>query len=351
MIIVWRWDDSLQDLRDDPRLISAVSELLRSHRLGNHLLVAERRLCQFLVELPLIERDQSLLRRLSTEYTQTGRSSESVSRYIKIVSSFEGEMSQLGSEILMPLGCVESTMIVDKPVLLVENLKRDGGIYKVLLKAVTPFRVEIDLRHGGGGDILDVFSHLADENRIVVAVVDSDRATPRTAANPKLSRLTTIRNRKDSPLVHAFSPPCRELENIIPVEVLTNIQSAEGNAANQFLSTVADREDCSIEDKLHYYFDIKNGILHGKIASLRAEEKEWILGKMILGGIDFIEGQDKDWTYVVGYGDRVVDQILRSDKLLKLLSGELQSATWKALFESFFSDLSSFFVSAGRLAA
>lgn len=233
-----------------------------------------------------------------------------------------------------------------------ENEKRDGFLYSFALKVLARYPLAFEIIHGGGADISDVFQAQVMKNSIVVCAVDSDKYTPKVKSNEKLNAIVTIKNRLAWPLCFALSPNCREIENIIPPHILFQLPSGKCNNDNKILELILKNEVCIPSDAFWNYFDIKKGVVHGKIRKLDQESLLWLRTKFRGSGIEIFDVPSQemgdipdDYKYIGGYGERVVDQMLRETSLHRSLAEDLRTERCGAAFGDVFSKLEAIFSS------
>lgn len=350
MIIKWENDGALDDIAGDQRFSGIVAELLRTHRQGLHLLVVGRDLANSLGKLALSQADVALLRRLGAEYTQTGALHRSSAFYISILNTLDVRYEHRGSYVEVSLGALSASRVLDRPVLLSENLTTDGWLYDQILAAVATKTgkgaISFDLAHGGGDDIVAVLDDMLDKRRVLVAIVDSDKDSPLTSRNSKLSKASTVITRSAWPLAFAVSPPCREAENIVPLDVMLHLPSAiECDLAPVLLEVTAREDDQAwpYDDRIHHYVDLKLGISQSRLARLEQQDRDWLIEKC--GGL--LPTGD-DWS-ISGFGDRVIQQIIAEGKHIAQLREKIKERGWTDAFLRFFEHISWYFISSRRL--
>jgi hypothetical protein len=349
MIIRWQWDESLEALLADERLPNAVSEILRAHRQGNHLLVVERAVAEKLSGLQVSGSDVALLRRLAAEFTQTGALHRRSQVYISIQNSFDDYVERAGACVHVSLGTMLQSRLTDPTTLIVENIATDGWLLEQIL-TVTALRnrlgtINLDTVHGGGDDIANVLDVLIPKLKNIVVLVDSDKNAPMSPPPAKLARLDKVVKKHAWEFIKVDCPPCRELENLIPLDVLMALPSGLGCDANPVLLRVAEAEERdALEplDRLSLYLDLKLGITEKSLADLSANERAWIEEKIKLGGFE-------SDVQVPGYGDKLINQIKADGRHISDFRSSLQRNDWLSKFASFFSDILWYFVANRRL--
>jgi hypothetical protein len=175
----------------------AIRELLRSHRLGNHVVVISRPICNLLLDIADLTRaDRAMLERIAHESTQKANLSKLASHYVNVTPIESDDLKIMGRAIHLSFERLGKSKVLERSVLLVENLRRDGLLYSELIRnhfdmhGCTPPSYEP--MHGGGNDIGAVFVSQIKGERIVCGIVDSDRSSPIHPDSPKLRALLKI---------------------------------------------------------------------------------------------------------------------------------------------------------------
>ncbi|MDZ4057556.1 MAG: hypothetical protein U1D69_11475, partial [Polynucleobacter sp.] len=119
---------------DQAALEAAVSELLRAHRLGFHLLVISRESADYLANLDLGAQNKALLRKLYAEFTQTGALHKKASVYLNL--SAGDNFSINGNAVDTPLKFITHENIGSPADILLEDASNDGFIVDFVLRNI-----------------------------------------------------------------------------------------------------------------------------------------------------------------------------------------------------------------------
>jgi KaiC/GvpD/RAD55 family RecA-like ATPase len=122
-------------------LENAVHELLRSHRLGHHLVVVDRKVASWILKnVTLSDPEAASLTRIASEYTQTADLVRRASVFVSITCDSVGRHSRRHNAVFVPLAEVARPYFLDRAVLAVEDSVSDGGIYALIFetRAFTP---------------------------------------------------------------------------------------------------------------------------------------------------------------------------------------------------------------------
>ena len=314
----------------------SISSLLRSHREGFHVAVIARPLADGIAaQFNLITADAAMLSRVAASFTQTGDLIRRAHRYIRVIPHSE-RVEMIGNAVTLGLNLLQECRILDRPALLVENIARDGLFYGEAVKnhydLVGCPRPNYEVVHGGGADLATVFERQIDYQKIVCALIDSDRNAPSADECPKLARLEKLSRDKQWPLAFAFSPPCREAENCLPPDLVMTLPSGVGNKSNEVLIAIADRETAAGvhgSEAFWLFFDLKEGLTTEKIRRLtRQAEIDWIATKLSYVGLTI------DNVSIGGYGERLFDQLANGPHLAALRALTRENR-WREVFASF----------------
>lgn len=352
MLILWEYSDDLSNFQRNAGTDSAVSELLRCYRLGHHLLVFDRRICDFILrEFDLSGQEIAAVRRLRGDFTQSGSLHTSAPIHIRINTSAACKITANNVYISVPLVEFSSGSLASKAVLLIENLTNDGWLYASLIDysrgRLHRLNAGVDLFHGGGSSVRQVLSHLVTQGRIVCTVIDSDRVTPLSAEGQKVIDIKNDIAKVGWPLAMILCPPCRELENLIPMEVIMQVPSGISSSGNSVLLDIAEAEEKyghDYSDRFWLFFDCKLGLEETDLVRFSQAERAWINGKLNLVGIDV----NSAWS-IEGYGDKVINQIKVDNAHRASLRSAVREKIWCEGFGVFVERLAWMFACAPTL--
>lgn len=334
--------DALRSV-DTSLLSSAVTELLRCHRYGHHLLVINRRLSRSLLsELTLSAADRAALERIGQEYTQSADLLRRSPLYIVVKLDAQVPMRNVGSAIEISIATISEPYLLDRVVLIVEDSESDGRMYELLLDnlrdrlKVPPLNWEII--HGGGERTASVLSDKIDDRRIVCTIIDSDRSAPSHDPVVKSSRLKRIAAEQSWPLSIVATLPCREIENLIPLDVVRYIPTAvqrSDTVQNLILIETAEaRGGVDHRERFWLHFDVKEGLSNETLQRLASEgDRNWIHEKLQLIGINPMSFR------IEGFGTRVVPQVLDDNQLCAAFRRSVRTNQWWDVFGDCFAEL------------
>jgi hypothetical protein len=293
----------------------------------------------------LSERELATLERISQDFTQTADLRRNAFVFVELQGHNTTGFILNGNAIQMALDQIIKYRVLEKSILLVENAATDGMFYQFLIENAhygpRYANVSFDLGHGGGTTLEMEFRRLANEKRVFAAIVDSDRNSP-LAENIKLHRLVCIKAQAGWPICFATSPPCREAENVIPMDLAMKLPSGLGNGSNRYLLAIADAEIVAghvLGHQFWLFFDLKEGLTGERIEQLEGNEKGWIEAKLRLIGLDL------DQVSLGGYGDRMFAQLSAENRFWDELRKLTRERRWGDIFDIFLTELIWCFIS------
>lgn len=156
--------------------------------------------------------------------------------------------------------------IFDQVKLYVEDLITDGKVFKIIhnhfsnkLPLANYFGVNIEMLHGGGDRITELYKECDYDKRNVFAIVDSDKKSPESVlggTSRKLSLAFNDFNKKNNLLVGRF----HEIENLIPLSTYRKIAKPTQIEALDFLE-----HSSNMLSETYLYYDFKNSFTYGSI--------------------------------------------------------------------------------------
>jgi len=291
-----------------------------------------------------------MLERIALEYTQKAELPRRASTYIHVSPTRSAPNERNG----IAIGFKEllDSRILDRSVLLVENIRRDGLLYGELLNSHFDLHhcppPAYEPMHGGGADLTTVFVEQIKRGRIVCGIVDTDRNSPISQAFTKRDAMRRIADEMNWPLAFAISPPCREAENCLPMGLIMDIQSGRSNGSNPHFLQISDKEienkhDCCATFWL--FVDLKEGISVETLAKVvNVEERAWLDAKLELIGLDISKYP------LQGYGMKIFDQMATHGQHVADLRTLTRQNDWRTIFADFLNYLVWIFAGGRRIA-
>lgn len=236
---------------------------------------------------------------------------------------------------------IEQPELFAKTALVVEDEITDGAFYAFLFSNLRDVigvpSVSCEWLHGGGERTLDVARNRVRDGRIVTVIVDTDAHSPACPRPEKLRSLELLASQERWPLIFVHPTPCKETENLIPLDVVEMLEGAADRANElQFLRNIQDGERAErAEPRTAYwlYFDIKNGVDHLYVAGLHAAAKEWTASK-----ISYARLTSEEFDFG-GFGNHVVPQVMRQNALSARLRDCVRRRDWLHVFGEFIAEV------------
>lgn len=312
MIVLFNISIAELESADRSLLAAKFTEIVRAHRLGYHLIVINREICDWIFKNVYLTADNvAVLHRISTGYTQVGALPRKARIKVQI-TRLQGSIQNIDDATIdIPLHFDQLEDLLSKPLFIVEDIVNDGNMYKfifdVIGQKVVRGRYSFDIANGGGERTLDTTIEMSKSNRMIVTFFDSDRRSP-VSPNTKLERFEAATVDLSNPFVQFFQTPCRELENLIhpnAIRLARDFQSAARNFPFwRSLSADSDLDDSVYE--VWRWIDLKNGICTVDIVSLvNTAERQWIAKQLIRHGVNV---HDFD---IRAFGPRLCNVVLR----------------------------------------
>ncbi|WP_342239661.1 hypothetical protein [Inquilinus sp. OTU3971] len=324
---------------DKDTLARTVTELLRANDRGHHIVVIDRRGVEWLTShLSLNDWESASLRRIELAYSQRGGLATEARIYVKLTIDDNGiERSKEQTAFRRSFKTILLGNYLNPSQLFVEDGIHDGDMYKFIMENLAdrfnvPY-VKLEVLHGGGDRTSSMAIERAKDSYVVACIVDSDRRAP-TQPEPSKVRSARASPKVAGSLFIIEATPCRELENMLPLELLQNLQSFIKNPTGGYLRRIDEYElTHNLEEKFYFYFDLKEGITPPNAETKgKSHSDGWLATRLesALGG---------SVASLVGFGPNIISQIINSNKLCSDLRPLIRSPSWIAVFGSFIRSL------------
>jgi hypothetical protein len=324
---------------DSARLYNAIAELLRAHRLGHHLLVVNRSVSRWLLaNLSLPAADAAILTKVASEFAQTGGVREAASVYVSICA-IPSPSRRRGNAIEVTIDDMSDPYIFDRTALIVENSSNDGMIYDIIIEAVGRHlgvaHLNFERVHGGGESMVAVLGEKIADRRVIALVADSDRQMPTQPHGRKVGKFSKIASDANWPLASIVETPGREVENLVPFDVIRSLDcAAQRGAEVDVLFKIAQEElrlGVPPSERLLAFIDLKEGVDLAKLsAPQRHEELAWLAGKFDLLHVG---------PNIRGFGHNILSSLLKDGGAIRLLREGIRERGWLEHFGGSFVDV------------
>lgn len=319
-------EDEIATIEPDS-FFRGISEILRSHRLGHHLFVIDRKLGEWLASsLPLNDSEKAILRRIISEYAQFGN----LKNHADIYACIKGNDSEIygdGNVLYFPFSILNKPYFLDRVALITENSSNDGRLIRAIIENVARRRglgkVNFELINGGGTTVEAVAANLIDDGRLITIVLDSDYHMPKDEPPATVRRLVALSTDRNWPFVFSSALPCRELENVISVDIVAKLAcSVEKKDVFDAIRKIAANENKLKPDirkgDFWRFFDTKKGLDKKKIDSLSEIEQKWLVSRLELAGCDGIGA----------ISERIIQTLLADGQAMMSLASEVVKPEW-----------------------
>jgi len=168
----------------------------------------------------------------------------------------------------------------------------DFRIFHCLFGLYFDSEFSAETRLGGGSQTPGVFEREIESNRVVLAIVDSDKKHSSDSVSREARQVVKLAADASSDLVEALVLPVRELENLLPIEVYIEVLGAE----------VAQEVACiqSVAPAAYEFLDIKKGASAEAIGRGRQGlQDDWA---------SWIENCSPDWAFN-GLGEKIASRV------------------------------------------
>ncbi|WP_156381985.1 MULTISPECIES: hypothetical protein [unclassified Aureimonas] len=291
---------------------------------GSHLLILSRSLSQNLLTKEISPFERAVITRLANNYSQVGGLLDGGMQYIRICKD---QNSYKDFAIPMNLDVLLSGAFSRPTQMIVENKKRDGGVYRIIIeshakRARLP-HVSLEFVHGGGGDVEECFLALVEVSGVYVALTDSDRKTPFDRGNQKVSRIALSMKPAATTLCAAYETPTHELENFLSVLELEKLEQWNSNADRGIYVKIFE-EWKQGRCNLYPFIDLKNGFGH-------------LSDKMSQQSLDWIEEKSQKYGFSIikGFGDKIPISVIESDEAQSVFHRTMREKYWGRNFDVF----------------
>ncbi len=314
-----------------------IGEVLRAHVQGYHLLVLERSIAKWIAEnLDLTDWDRVTVQAIGRQYTQNGHVVRDAAFHLCVKPMSMAGMIVHDNRVEVGLRDIDWPVICSPTILLSEDSSHDGTIYLDILKAAAKrygsYTVNYDLQHGGGTGVYKIWSQRVAEKRAVCLIADSDLRYPTDVRNRKIPEAISFAQANEWPFVKAKCLPCREIENMIPLEIVGELPCGKAKPKEfDGLRTIGSVETLSRKpdsERFYLYYDLKNGFNKENIDDLNDNEmKSFYQEKRGNAG--------KNCTFE-GFGENIIRHILDDAAIFNKLIKYVLNEQWWNLFKDVF---------------
>ncbi len=348
--------DSLEP-EDWPAFIPAIETCLFAHRQGWHIFAPKRRIIDNLMELACFSANQrSLLGHQIRPNIATllGQARTANVTILGTVGPGDLTIPEMRHRSI-DLRLLANADNIQKSRLLVEDQVNDGGLILLLAKLAGkklghygPLALEVI--HGGGGRISNIYRSNFDDVRPLLCIVDSDKLHKSSRVGMSAAAAIAVGEINQYRTVELSILPTREAENLIPLSFLFDVFANDGlvrkriSCFHRFLNVAPQ----AIASEVFDFLDLKQGMALQAIALLPDEVAE----KHALLCSEF-DREFNNGGSIMGVSQKIIPMLLRliemSPRYEERLSEKFLALPNFERLEELLHRILSFGASAGRL--
>lgn len=248
----------------DDETVLALENLASARREGKHAVMAKRETLKKISQCcRLSQFARNTYNKLFNQATQFKSYLSAVTRYIELVNScHEPELVYDSGKQIIKVAprFFNDSELIQKTVLLCENIN-DAALYETIAKVYLVWnninvKIVCDSRGGGGNTIsLEYINIQKSKKRFCLCIVDSDKIAPDGNLG---STASLIQAQSDTTCINTqtFILDCREIENLIPNSILSELCSGNQERLNalSFFENIS-----SGAAEIRHFVDIKKG--------------------------------------------------------------------------------------------
>jgi uncharacterized protein YneR len=253
------------DFTSNDSLVHALENIAIGYGDGHHVVIGRRETILFLSTLTQLDnRPKALYKKIYSSLTENFHFLDYVNVYLKITNGIL--ISKSGKIIETPLSYFNSTRSIQPTNFLCENTDDIRFFAKISSCAIKKNGYKIQLQYnpqmGGGSAMSNVFASLQNSNNICFTIVDSDKYYHDHTIGSTASTLLAV-NKTDKPLADIYVLPVREIENLLPAQLISEMISHNREYCD--LTTKLEPLLCMEQQQLYNvlkYIDVKKGLTY-----------------------------------------------------------------------------------------
>ncbi|WP_198648422.1 hypothetical protein [Cyanothece sp. BG0011] len=320
----------IKDIKDSHSwpddLILTLENLATARREGKHSIIADLNTLKIITKCSDLSKNaKNVYNRILNDRSKFKAYLYHVSKYIEIINPCEVNKinSHSGKDIIqLPYTFFNDSETIQKSILLCENLQ-DTNFYKIIGKTFCKWnniniKLNFESRLGGGNTIATVYDNIQNKKkRFCICIVDSDKLSPESSLG---STAKKVKQKDDnaSLITQLYILPVRELENLIPLLILSELISNNKDRENAF-KQLEEIENSSVIE-IRQFLDIKEGTQLKKIVKETISVKNFWNDKLdkYINNID--EWCYKNWSCTneqscnckisLGFGENILENTI-----------------------------------------
>lgn len=346
MIITFEATTDELDATADHELDELFSEIVRASRRGLHYLIMKPNLHGLITaRVNLRQIDSAHLQSICSSYSQRAGLLRLAPCYVRISVGSTGIQHDRDGNLCIGHRSLLAGRYLEITTLVVENMGNDGAAFGHILEEVRKKSglppINYEEVNGGGSVTPVVYESMRANKRISVALIDGDRSSPVCGPSDMARKIT--RNMVMATYAgDLFVLPCRDIENLIPVEIILSHGLGSPMSAADLVrvrSIYAAGHGRSSNEAPYHYFDVKDGISLAKVsAHTFAKRKDWMRTNLCGDGA----GGHAD---LPGFGSGIIPNFVQSGPAIADFLQHMNREPWKGHFYDFFRQIVFFLLS------
>jgi len=243
----------------------AIENLLTAHREGKHILAMPGNAKWIISDHRISEANRGIARSAISRRSEIDGLRKSLRHYIDVhgIGTSNSIVSSISQTVhVVGIDWFTNSSRVQPSILIGEN-QNDTSIFILLSRALASrnglrLGLQVEARGGGGSTTVAEFISACKLGRPVFAAVDSDRAWPDGPLGETARQLLAVEGVLSFQIAYAME--CRELENAVSVQAISEAFSSNGECLTPELAAhVLSRRGCAVS--LHRHVDLKRGMV------------------------------------------------------------------------------------------
>ncbi|MCP4373882.1 MAG: hypothetical protein GY797_38135 [Deltaproteobacteria bacterium] len=256
---------SLTQPNTDRHLIGVLDDLARLRRDGKHLVFGSRNIFEALIKCSTLDESSlAVYRKIFSKLPGLHSLTRMMFRRIEIIHSsypplienhYEGKVFKI------PFHLFTDISYFSRSILLAENLN-DAQIYihiantYLVMNKMGVIKLHYALQGGGGSTTVNEYREIQErKERLCLCLLDNDKKTPHCGLGDTAKKVKD----SDDPrclFTEYYIIGARDIENLFPTSILSNIDRGMRNSTISFLETI----EASNDVESRFYFDMKKGL-------------------------------------------------------------------------------------------
>ncbi len=265
--------NNIEQIKSNSELLECISNLAKSAINGKHFVFSTKKVLNTLSKIEqLSENDRKTFKKIEGKFSFIGYIMNCVKAYINVCfdlpdNKIEPERTLKDEKTVfnIPLKYLSKVDILSKTCLVSEDLN-DCKFYKRLTsivmrnKELAYFKFDLDNINGGGENTYENYENTIEENKICIAIVDSDKKSINAELGQTAKKLKkAYRKYENNYITFIHELEVREKENLIPINIYDTCYN-ENDDVKCSLNVLMQIYGNDELKSRYYYGDIKDGL-------------------------------------------------------------------------------------------